>query len=29
MTIRRREITALTWALEIGDPHRFRSGSDA
>jgi len=19
------EITALTWALEIGDPHRFRS----
>src|SRR5882672_3315110 len=23
------EITALTWALEIGDPHRFRSGSDA
>lgn len=23
------EITALTWALEIGDPHRFRSGSEA
>ena len=23
------EITALTWALEIGDPHRFRSNSEA
>jgi transposase len=23
------EITALTWALEIGDPHRFRSNADA
>ena len=23
------EITALTWALEIGDPQRFRSGSEA
>jgi transposase len=23
------EITALTWALEIGDPHRFRSGAEA
>src|SRR5208283_5038823 len=23
------EITALTWALEIGDPHRFGSGSAA
>ena len=23
------EITALTWALEVGDPQRFRSGSDA
>ena len=23
------EITALTWALEVGDPHRFRSSSDA
>src|SRR5216683_1404255 len=23
------EITALTWALEIGDPHRFRSNGDA
>src|SRR5258708_26848298 len=23
------EMTALTWALEIGDPHRFRSNGDA
>src|SRR6202158_4924214 len=23
------EITALTWALEVGDPQRFRSGSEA
>jgi transposase len=23
------QITALTWALEIGDPHRFRSGAEA
>ena len=23
------EITALTWALEVGDPQRFRSSSDA
>ena len=23
------EITALTWALEVGDPQRFHSGSDA
>ena len=23
------QITALTWALEIGDPHRFGSGSEA
>lgn len=23
------EITALTWALEIGDPHRFRSSAEA
>ena len=23
------EITALTWALEVGDPHRFRSGPEA
>jgi transposase len=23
------EVTALTWALEVGDPQRFRSSSDA
>ncbi len=23
------EITALTWALEVGDPQRFHSSSDA